>query len=415
MHQSPRADAKAMLEGKPLGPMIRAMDAELDSIARWWLDHAVDLDKGEIAGEVSNDNQPNPSTGLGLVYVARLLWFFSAAYRHRAREGYKAAAMLCREILADRFTDDENGGLVWSLDAGRRPESSKKQSYGQAFAIYGLSEYFLAFGDEDALQAASGLVDLLEQHVHDREHGGYLEALDAGWKPLADVRLGASDANADKTMNTHLHILEAYTNYHRAKQSAESSALLAGLLELFLDRFALPGGDHLVCFYTRHWEEVPAAISFGHDIEASWLICEAADVLGDARLSGRSRSCAIALAHGVLDRGIDKLGGILHERGPGERVDTSHVWWVQAEAMVGFFSAWQLTGAKSFLETSLDCWKFIRDHQRDKEHGEWRWFSKLDCASNGPYKAGPWKGPYHNGRALLEMLHRLADTQESSA
>ena len=386
--------------------LIPAMRDELHAIARWWLENVVDTEAGTIAGEVSNDNRRRHGADLGLVYVSRLLWFFSAACRHEPKPEYRDAARLCYHVLTNRFPDRENGGLVWSVDADGRPAEAKKQTYGQSFAIYGLSEYFMAFGDRESLEAARQLVERLEHHMNDQEYGGYLEALSADWQPLDDVRLGATDSNAEKTMNTHVHVLEAYTNFYRARPTAEFAGTLSALVALFLDRFIPPPGDHLARFFTRAWEPVPAARSFGHDIEASWLLCEAAGVLGDGALLERVRQCSIAMANGVLRHGMEPRGGVMHEGGPGQREDRSRVWWVQAEAMVGFLNAWQLTGRSDYLAASLAGWAFIDHYQRDRENGEWRWFSALDEQAEPVYKAGFWKAPYHNGRALMEMIRR---------
>ena len=383
------------------------LEDELHAVTAWWLEHVVDLESGDIAGEVSTDNRVNPDAGWSLVYVTRLLWFFSAMYRHGAIADCRAAAELCRRFLEHHFLDRENGGLFWTLDARKRPGSRKKQTYGQAFALYGLSEFARAFDDDDARSQAGQLVEALELHTHDRENGGYLEALDPRWQPLSDMRLGSSDSNAEKTMNTHLHVLEAYAAYFRVKPDPATRTLLAGLVDLFLRRFLEPSGRHLLRYCSRDWAVYPAGRSFGHDIEASWLLCEAADALGDPGLQSRARKAALALSVGVLAQGLDADGAVIHERSPDGSPDRTRVWWVQAEATVGFFNAWQLCREQRFFEASLGCWAFIREHQRDHEHGEWTWFSARDKNASLEYKAGAWKGPYHNGRALLEMIRRI--------
>ena len=389
--------------------IIAELNEEFRSLAGWWLEHVVDTETGALAGEVSNRNQPNPEAGKSLVFVARLLWFFSAAYRFDPRAEYRAAADLAYGFLQEHFHDPEHGGLLWTVDADNRPRSRKKQTYGQAFAIYGLSEYAMAFDSSEALERARSLVTLLEQYANDRDKGGYLEALSADWKPLEDVRLGASDINAEKTMNTHLHILEAYSNFFRAEHSPEFAETLGSLLTLFLDRFVEPLGDSLVRYCTRDWQIIESSRSYGHDIESSWLLWEAASLLGDEALQQRVKANSIALADGVLEHGVDAHGGVVHEGRPGRIDDESRIWWVQAEALVGFFNAWKLTARTEFLQASLQAWAFIQSQQRDREYGEWLWFSKLDTGAEPMYKSGQWKAPYHNGRALLEMMSRLAN------
>lgn len=387
------------------------LENELQAIACWWLSHVVDIKHNKIAGEVSNRNKKKRFAGKSLVYVARLTWFFSALYRHDARPEYQQAASLGCRLLLGRFLDPIHGGMYWSLDWRHRPNARKKQTYGQAFAIYALSEYYLAFGDQKSLDAARELVDLLEEHVRDGGSGGYLEARTEDWSAIEGECIDEFDAV--KTVNTHLHIVEAYSNFYRANNDAGFAGILGGLVSLFIDRFARPGGHYLVQHYSQDWKEVSAAIGFGHDIEASWLIPEAAATLADTSLQKLAHKAAIRLARGVLANGVDEFGGISRElRGGGLR-DSSREWWAQAEAMVGFMNAWQLSGEKKFLETSFNCWRFIRDYHIDPHHGEWRWYSSLDRKAGKIYKAGAWKAPYHNGRALLEMIRRL--TEQSAA
>ncbi|MEE4217573.1 MAG: AGE family epimerase/isomerase [Xanthomonadales bacterium] len=385
----------------------RELENELQAIASWWLSHVVDTKHIKIAGEVSNRNKKKRFAGKSLVFVARLTWFFSTLYRHDARPEYQQAAGVGYRLLLGRFLDPVHGGMYWSLDWRHRPNARKKQAYGQAFAIHALSEYYMAFADPEALDAACKLVTLLEEYVRDAGCGGYLEARTEDWSAMEGECIDGFDA--DKTMNTHLHILEAYSSFCRAKPDADFTCILGDLVALFIDRFTRPGGDHLVQHYSQDWKEVPAAISFGHDIEASWLIPEAAATVADTTLQELARKSAIRLARGVLANGVDEFGGISRElRGGGLR-DSSREWWAQAEAMVGFMNAWQLSGEKKFLETSFNCWRFIRDHHIDPHHGEWRWYSSLDRKAGKIYKAGAWKAPYHNGRALLEMIRRLSD------
>lgn len=383
------------------------MEDELRAVASWWLSHVVDTKHKKIAGEVSNRNKKKRFTGKSLVFAARLTWFFSAIYRHDARPEYQEAAELGCRLLLELFLDPVHGGMYWTLDWRDRPDWRKKQTYGQAFAIYALSEYHMAFADAEALETAQNLVELLEEHARDRKFGGYLEARAEDWSAIDGECV--DDVNADKTMNTHLHVLEAYTNFYRAKPDIGSAKLLGGLVSLFIDRFAQPRGDHLVQHYSREWIEVPAAISFGHDVEASWLIPEAAIVLADANLEKMAQAAAIKLARGVLADGLDEVGGISMELQRGGLRNSTREWWTQAEAMVGFMNAWQMTGERQFLDTSFNCWRFIRDHHIDQRYGEWRWHSSLDREASQSYKAGPWKGPYHNGRALLEMTRRLSE------
>ena len=382
------------------------LHGELRAIARWWLEHVIDFDRGAVVGAVSDTGRADAAAPLSLVYVARLLWFFSALARRSGEAGHRAAADLCCALLLRDFPDPRYGGLYWEIAADGRPLARKKQTYGLAFAVYALAEHHRAGGDDESLQQATGLARLIEERLFDCEHGGVFEALDRDWRPLADVRLGPTDLNADKTLNTHLHLLEAWTALVRSAPTA--APRLRELLQLYLARFTTAPEGTAVGFYTRDWTPLDAGHSPGHAIEASWLLCEAADALGDPALQSAARSAALDLAEGVLTRALDGDGGTVAELRDGRVSDPRRVWWVQAEAMVGFFNAWQIGGDARYLQASRNSWAFIRAHQVDPQHGEWRWFSALDAAAPTAGFAGPWKGPYHNGRALMEMLRRLA-------
>ncbi len=388
------------------------LEAELDAVARWWLRHAVDLERGAIAGRVGNDNRVDPEAPLALVYVARLAWFFSALARRSGAPEHRAAADLCVACLLRDFRDERHGGLYWMVDPSGRSLAEKKQTYGQAFAVYALSEHHRATGDGASLFEAVALAAEITRHAHDTAHGGYLEARSRDWGPIDDVRLGNTDLDADKTLNTHLHLLEAWTALSRVHPAAAPA--LRELLGLYLERFVGPRGGPAPCFYTRDWALLPSTHCPGHAIEASWLLWEAAQVLGDPAIEADVRGASLALASDVLATAVDADGGVVAEMEGARVTDPRRVWWVQAEAMVGFMNAWQLGGGSRYLDACRACWAFVRAQQRDARHGEWRWFSAGDPAAPETDKAGPWKGPYHNGRALLELILRLQEPPASS-
>jgi len=383
-----------------------SLEAALRAVAQWWLTHVVDRDRGRLTGQVAACGRADPEAPLNLVYVARLLWFFSELSRRSGVSAHRAAAELCHTVLQRAFHDPRHGGLFWQVTADGRPRERKKQTYGLAFAVYALAAYQQVSESDAVRSEASALARLIEDRLFDDRHGGFFEAADRAWRPLADPRLGPTDLAADKTLNTHLHLLEAWTGLVRI--DATAAPRLRELLQLYLDRF-LAGPDGVaVGFYTRDWRPLTAGHSPGHAIEASWLLCEAADVLQDARLQETARSAALHIAGDVLATAVDDDGGVVAEFQDGRISDRRRVWWVQAEAMVGFFNAWQLGGDERFLRASRAVWAFIRAHHVDPRHGEWRWYSARDPDAPAAYLAGPWKAPYHNGRALLEMLRRLS-------
>ena len=293
-----------------------------------------------------------------------------------------------------------------TADRGGAVENGRKQAYAQAFAIYGLGAHHRLTGDEASLNAATALFGILETRFHDPVHGGYWEAFSQDWSPIADMRLSDKDSNTPKTMNTHLHIMEAYTELYRARPTPAVEKALRDAVRLHLDRIVAPGGRHLRLFLSADWRDLSRTLSFGHDIEASWLLFDAAAALGDEALMERAARVSIALAQAVLDNGVGGRGEVFNEKNLATgAIDPTRIWWVQAEAMVGFMNAFELTGDRRFADALCKCWRFIDRHVIDRA-GEWRGVSDLEDTPE-PCWAGPWKACYHNGRAMLEMLARL--------
>ena len=341
---------------------------------------------------------------------ARMLWFLSELARHRPDDAEVVAAAHRQRADVDRlFRDGDHGGYLWEVAADGRPTRDRKQVYGQAFATYALASYARTFADDRALADALSLAELIERHAWEPEHGGYLEAFARDWSPIEDQRLSEKDLNAPKTMNTHLHVLEAYTELHRAAGLEATRGMLTRALSVFLERFAEPRGDgHLALFCTVDWHELNADVSFGHDIEASWLVHEAAEVLGDATFLSRAAVLAGDVAAATLREGMSERGGVLYERhaGANGRVPEHH-WWVQAEAMVGFWNAYEVTGDGRYADAARSVWSFTTA-EIAREDGAWTWLAGGDEPRRGPYLAGFWKGPYHDGRALMEMSRRMS-------
>jgi mannobiose 2-epimerase len=326
-------------------------------------------------------------------------FFGSDAARERATRAYN--------YIRAHFFDRENGGIVWLLDHKGRILDARKQAYAQAFAIYALTEYHQCAYDLHALETAQALRDTLETDFWDVSAGGYIEALSADWKPLSDQRLSDKDMNAPKTMNTHLHILEAYTNLYRIAPDEASRAALRRILTLFLDRFIASEG-HLRLFFDMDWNDLSRSVSCGHDIEASWLIWEAAEVLGDEDLLLRARPIVLALAETARREGL-KGGALSYEKGFDGHLDPDGEWWGQAEALVGFINAWRMTGDADWLEAAEKVWAYTKAQYGAGGDSEWTWYAAL-APREKIYKAGQWKCPYHNGRAMIELDRLLRET-----
>lgn len=381
-----------------------------DGILRFWMTHAVDANKGGFYGEIAEDGTPVEAAHRSLVLNTRLLWTFASAYRTTEEKRYLELADRAYHYLTEKFADREHGGMYWMVDSDGMPVEDKKQVYGQAFAVYALSEYARATGSKTALEQAVEIFRDMERHAYDPAHGGYFEALARDWKRFEDYSLSHHGVKADKTMNNHLHIMEAYTNLYRVWPEAELKGKLAAIIELTLDRIVNGANGHFHLFFDDAWNVQSAHISYGHDIEGSWLITEAADVLGDAELKARAEETAIQMAAATLEEGVDADGGLWNEGTPDGLIDRNKDWWPQAEAVVGFFNAYQLTGEERYKEAALKSWRFIREFLVDGRFGEWYWSVNEQGEPLSRVKANPWKCPYHNGRACLEMIERLQHT-----
>lgn len=378
-------------------------------ILPYWRQTTVDRRHGGFWGRVSGDGIPAVEAPKGAVLNARILWAFSAAGRTLASDTDHALATRAWVYLREHFWDAKHGGVFWMLDCQGTPVETKKQVYAQAFAVYALVEYHRLTGESESLACAVSIFRLLEQHAFDARSGGYFEAYSREWTLLDDVRLSPKDANEKKTMNTHLHVLEAYTHLFRVWPDAALETQLRGLLRIFLDTILDAETHHVVSFFDERWRPRTDFISYGHDVEASWLLVEAADVLGDGRLQEEVRTAALRIAGTVQAEGQDEDGGLLYEAHADGRCDDDKHGWAQAEAIVGFVNAYQLSGDRTYLDAARACWDFTRAHVVDGEGGEW--FFRVS-RSGVPYrsenKVGPWKGPYHNTRACLEVMRRAS-------
>ena len=388
---------------KALDNIIHEVREELEgNILPFWSDRMQDP-SGGFHGRIDGHGKLVPGAEKGCILNARILWTFASAYRLLGRPEHLAVARRAARVIMDRFVDGEYGGTFWSLDAGGRPLDTKKQIYAIAFAIYGMSELHRACGDEEALECAVSLYRSIEEHSFDRERNGYLEALSRTWGPLGDMRLSDKDQNDAKTMNTHLHILEGYTALYRVWKDEGLADRLRNLILIFVDRILLPDG-HLALFFDEDWNVTSHVTSYGHDIECSWLLQEAADVLGDEELSQGVSAVCDRIAGASLE-GWTPGKGMVYERDLDDgSVDGDRHWWVQAETVVGCFYQWKRSGDPAWLGRLADEWEFIKAHIIAPD-GEWYWSLRADGSVNlDDDRAGFWKCPYHNGRMCMELI-----------
>jgi len=385
----------------------------LGNILPFWMRHTVDRAHGGFYGTVHCDLKVGKQSPRAAVINARILWTYSAACRLYGGQ-YREMADRAYDYIVTKFWDATHGGVYWMLDAQGNPLSDRKQIYAQAFAAYGLAEYYRATGKPESLELAQALFRLIEQHSYDPVWRGYLEARGRDWSALADLRLSEKDLNSPKSMNTHLHVMEAYTNLLRAWRDPELLAKHKDLLEVTMDRIVDSSTGHFKLFFDNQWNSLSDHVSYGHDIEGSWLILEAAEVLGDPPLIDRARKLALTMARTVYREGLDQDGSLFYEsNSKGVMIDPNKHWWAQAEAVVGFYNAFQISAEQPFLDEAIRVWEYIEEKIVDHVHGEWH--AKLRPGGT-PYTeeedgdaclAGPWKCPYHNSRVCYEMIERL--------
>ncbi len=378
------------------------------NILPFWIEKVTNHQDRTFFGSLTNDLVTDVSAERGALLTTRILWTYAAAYRRYRDPAYLAMADHAYHDLITRFHDREHGGFWWSVAADGTVQRDRKQIYGQAFAIYALAEYHAATARREPLAVAIATFQLIEKHSRDRTHGGYFEAFTRTWDPIADMRLSLVDLNEPKSQNTHLHILEAYTNLLRMWSNAELRQALAKLINIMLTQIANPHTGHLGLFFADDWTPRSDRISYGHDIEASWLFTKAANVVKDIPLALRTDAFAVTLANATLIEGVDDDGGIYNEGSPAGPTNTDKEWWPQAEGLVGFLNAYQISRQKHFLEAALHTWDFIEQKIIDRNHGEWvRGVSRDGRVLENELKVSFWKCPYHNGRAGLEAVSRL--------
>jgi mannan endo-1,4-beta-mannosidase len=389
------------------------IEGELRSnLLPFWRERGPDAVRGGFIAEMASDGTLRPEAAKGLVLNARLLWTHSALYRRLGEERDLELARRAFAYLEAHFRDRVHGGYRWRVAPDGAPLDEVKKVYGQAFCIYALAEYVLASGDPSALAAARQVFELVERHARDGEHGGYLEARAADWSATAELRLGDGDPLAAKSMNTHLHLLEAYTNLYRAWPDPLVAARLAELIDLFgrhiVGGGAGPGSGHLISFFDERWQALSSSYTYGHDIEAAWLLCEAADALGDGTRQEAARGWAVGLARAVLAEAVDADGALAYEGRDGAVIDGKRDWWCQAEAVVGFWHAFQMTADQRYATAATRVWAFIASRMVDRIGGEWFWRVGADgLVDESLPKVSEWKCPYHTVRMALEMMQRL--------
>jgi len=378
-----------------------------DNILPYWSENTMDKKNGGFVGRITHNNKPDYKENKGAVLNTRLLWAFSAGYEFTGQPEIKDRAYRAFEYLKDKFWDPEFGGIYWELDFKGNPLNTKKYMYAQSFALYGFSEFYIAFKEEKALDYAKKIFFLIEDNGWDSVFTGYNEVFSRDWVRLEDARLSSKDQKEPKSTNVHLHILESYTSLYRIWESKKIRKRLINLIEIFDEHILHPKGRSLNTFMSVDWESKTKSISYGHDIEAGWLLRRAAQELDDATIKSKALAIANSLYEGVIQNGIDQeMGGLLNMKRMDGTIDTVKYWWPQAEAIVGFMDAYEMTKDEKYLNAAIDIWHFIKENMIDYDFGEWYECVKETnekCISD---KVNFWKGPYHNSRAAIEIVQR---------
>ena len=384
-----------------------------------------DAFSGGYTGYVGYDLRKDPQAEKGCILNSRILWFFSEAYLFSVEEiredkGLLDDAAHAFSFLKDAFCDREYGGLFWSVTAAGAPLDTTKHTYNQAFGIYALSAYYRASGDKEALDLAEALLKVIEERCADP--GGYGEAYKRDFSPESNEKLSENGVMAERTMNTLLHVIEAYTGLLEAEKAAgrrdaQAADCLKKAILLFADHVYDPVLHHNLVFFDWAYHSLIDLYSYGHDIEAGWLIDRALDVLGDPELDARVRPITLDISEEVIDKAFD--GRSLSEECECGKVKKRRVWWVQAECLTGLLNMAERVGdgrtprrnfdRRNCLDAAWNEWGFIRDYVCDKRPGS-EWLENIEADGTAPEKAPivqPWKCPYHNGRMCMEALRRL--------
>jgi mannobiose 2-epimerase len=374
------------------------VDDLTNNVLAFWCKYAPSPDGG-FYGVLRYDGTPRENAPKGGILNARLLWTFSSAYRVLGDEKYRELADRAQRYFISNFIDKRYGGTYLSLKADGTPLDSTKMTYQNAFAIYGLAEHYRATGNLESLLAAIDIYRTLVAEAYDPVNGGFIEEYTRNWT--------MTPYPYPKTMNTNLHVLEALTGLYRVWRDPGLREIFKSEIDVMANKVLNRRTWHEQLYMSMDWKNLQEVDSYGHDIEFSWLLYEAAEVLDDEAVLADVANVAVQVADVQMKEGFDKHGGLMYEKSPENLRDTLE-WWPQAESVTGYINAWQLTGNKKYLATAKRSWNWIKSYMIDREYGEWYRDVNPDLTPQKEHnKADQWRCPYHNTRMGFEIIERF--------
>ena len=378
-----------------------------ENILSFWVTHSPDS-SGGFYGALNFDGTPRENASKGGILNARILWTFSTAYRMLKDEQYLTLANRAQRYFLDHFIDSEYGGSFYTLNIDGAPLDTRKDTYQNVFAIYGLSEHYRATGNRESLDAAVAIYRKIVEYAYDPVNGGFIGCVECRGIEF-DREWNRFEVESPKTMNTNLHVLEALTNLYRVWKDEGLKKHLQEEINVMSHKVLNQKTWHEALFFTMDWQNQRNIDSYGHDIEFSWLLVEAAEALGDEDILKDTRRIAVNLVNVQLEEGIDENGAMMYEKN-GDHLNTNLEWWPQAETVVGCLNAWQISGDRKFLDAAVRTWEWIKTYMIDNEYGEW--YGSVNANGRqmkNRVKADLWRCPYHNSRMGFELMARFPD------
>jgi mannobiose 2-epimerase len=378
-----------------------------DNLLPYWSSKMIDTLNGGFYGRVDFNEKIYPDAEKGGILNARILWTFSSAYRVMHDSSYLRLATRARDYIMNYFIDREYGGGYRTVKSNGEPGDTRKHILTESYFIYALAEYYRATGDKEALSEAIKIFETIEKYALDRESNGYFEVFTRDWKRSPDQLLAEKSPKDEKTMISHLHLVEAYAGLYRVWPDERMEERLRNILEVFDDKVVDKKSFHTIYFLDKDWNATTQIDSYGHDIEASWLIVEAARLLKDPELTGHVEKLSQKIADAAAE-GLMKDGSLLTEKDRSTgHLKTVRSWWEQAETIVGYLNAFELTGDEKYLDRSVKCWNYTKQHFVDKKNGGWYSLVLETGEPSRSDKANYWTCPYHNGRMCMEVIERV--------